>query len=84
MSWNQADAPLLLESFPKRWRMPYEAAWFGGSHKYKQNKQGMKNTLALSIDKMLGIYLLCPQSEHHNNPFQNKHSKHFHQQNRFT
>jgi hypothetical protein len=35
---KQADAPLLLESFPKRPRMAFEASWFNGSHKYKQNK----------------------------------------------
>jgi hypothetical protein len=28
------------------------------------SKQGIKNTLALPIDKMLHIYLLCPHSEH--------------------
>jgi hypothetical protein len=33
---TKADAPLLLESFPKR--PVYEASWFGASHKYKQNK----------------------------------------------
>jgi hypothetical protein len=27
---------------------------------------------------------LCPHSEHQNNPFQSKESKHFHQRNRFT
>jgi hypothetical protein len=27
-------------------------------------KQGIINTLALPIDKMLYIYLLCPHSEH--------------------
>jgi len=37
-SWNQANAPHLLESFPKRPRMRSEASWFGGSHKYKTNK----------------------------------------------
>jgi hypothetical protein len=47
-------------------------------------KQGIKNTLALPIDKMLYIYLLCPHSEHQKNPFQSKQSKHFHQRNRFT
>ncbi len=36
MPWNQADAPLLLESFPKRLRTWYEASWFRGSHQYKQ------------------------------------------------
>jgi hypothetical protein len=35
------------------------------------------------IDKMY-IYLLCPQSEDQNNPFQSKQSKHFHQRNWFT
>jgi hypothetical protein len=38
-------------------------------------KQGITNTLALPIDKMLYIYLLCPHSEHQNNPFQSKQSK---------
>ncbi len=33
--WNQADAPLLLESFPKRPRTQFEASRFGGSHQYK-------------------------------------------------
>jgi hypothetical protein len=37
-SWNQADAPLLLESFPKRPRTQSEAFWFSGSHKYEKNK----------------------------------------------
>jgi hypothetical protein len=40
--------------------------------------------LALPIDKMLYICLLCPHSEHQNNPFQSKQSKHFHQRNHFT
>jgi hypothetical protein len=30
-------------------------------------KQGITNTLALPIGKMLYIYLLCPHSEHHKN-----------------
>ncbi len=38
-------------------------------------KQGITNTLALPIDKMLDIYLLCPHSEYQKIPFQ---SKHFH------
>jgi len=33
---------------------------------------------------MLYIYLLCLHSEHQNNSFQSKQSKHFHQRNRFT
>jgi hypothetical protein len=41
-----------------------------GSHKSAvilnaQEQQGITNTLALPIDKMLYIYLLCPYSEHH-------------------
>jgi hypothetical protein len=43
-----------------------------------------KNTLALPIDKMLCIYLLCPHSEHQNNPFQSKQFKLFHKRNWFT
>jgi hypothetical protein len=38
MPWNQADATLLLEGFPKRPRTRSEASQFSGSHKYKQNK----------------------------------------------
>jgi hypothetical protein len=52
-------------------------------HKFEKKKKGITNTLALPIDKMLYIYLLCPQSEHQNNPFQTKQSKHFHQRNQF-
>ncbi len=37
-AWNQANAPLLLESFPKRPITWSEASWLGGSHKYKTNK----------------------------------------------
>jgi hypothetical protein len=33
-------------------------------------KQGITNMLALPIDKMLYIYLLCPHSEQQNNLFQ--------------
>jgi hypothetical protein len=32
-SWNQAHAPLLVESFPKRPRTWFKASRFGGSHK---------------------------------------------------
>ncbi len=49
-----------------------------------EEKQGITNTLALPIGKMLYIYLLCPHSEHQKNPFQSKRSKHFHQRNGFT
>ncbi len=48
----------------------------------REIEQGITNTLALPIDKMY-IYLLCPHSEHQNNPFQSKQSKHFHQRNQF-
>jgi hypothetical protein len=53
----------------------------GGGSSYKE---GIINTMALPIDKMLYIYLLCPHSEHQNNLFQSKQSKHFHQRNQFT
>lgn len=33
----------------------------------KKNKQGVTNTLALPINKMSYIYLLCPHSEHQKN-----------------
>ncbi len=35
MSWNQAQAPLLVQSFPKTPRTQCEASQFGGSHNYK-------------------------------------------------
>jgi hypothetical protein len=34
-SWNQANAPLLIESSPKTPRTRSEASQFGGSHNYK-------------------------------------------------
>jgi len=37
-SWNQAHAPLLVESFPNT-PTQSQASWFGGSHTYKTNKQ---------------------------------------------
>jgi hypothetical protein len=38
--WNQDDAPLLVESFPKKRITQFDASQFGGSHKYKKkNKQ---------------------------------------------
>jgi hypothetical protein len=33
--WNQAHAPLLVESLPKTTRTQSEASWFSGSHNYK-------------------------------------------------
>jgi hypothetical protein len=33
-SWNQAHAPLLIESFPMTPRTRFEASQFGGSHNY--------------------------------------------------
>jgi hypothetical protein len=50
MPWNQADAPLLLKSFPKRPRTWSEASWFNASHKYKQNKT---NKLPCFIDRLV-------------------------------
>ncbi len=47
-------------------------------------KQGITNRLALPIEKMLYIYLLCPPSEHQKNPFWSKQSKQFHQRNQFA
>ncbi len=35
--WNQAHAPLLVESVPKTSRTWSEASQFGGSHNYKTN-----------------------------------------------
>jgi len=47
---NQADAPLLLESFPKRPRMRSEASQFSGSHKYKQIKTNKQPSFADRCD----------------------------------
>jgi hypothetical protein len=38
-SWNQANAPLLVESFPKTPRTQSEASQFGGSHNYKTKQK---------------------------------------------
>jgi len=35
MSWNQAHAPLLIESFPKTPRTQFEAFQFGEHYNYK-------------------------------------------------
>jgi hypothetical protein len=48
--WNQAHAPLVVESFPKTPRTQSEASQFGGSYKYKQNKT---NKLPSFIEKKL-------------------------------
>ncbi len=53
--WNQADAPLLLKSFPKTPRTRSEASWFGGSHWYKQNKT---NQLPSFIDRLLFYFIV--------------------------
>jgi hypothetical protein len=42
MSWKQAHASLLVESFPKT---PSEASWFGGSHNYKTKQTTFPNKL---------------------------------------
>jgi hypothetical protein len=47
-------------------------------------EQGITNTLALPINNMLYICILCPHSEHQNNLFQSKQSKQFHQRNQFV
>jgi hypothetical protein len=42
-SWNQAHAPLLMESFPKTPRAQFKASWwFGGSHNYKKKQNKTK------------------------------------------
>jgi hypothetical protein len=46
-------------------------------------QQGIANSVAVPIDKMLYIYLVCPHSKHPKNPFQSKQSKHFHPKNWF-
>jgi hypothetical protein len=60
------------------WCPPYELKVFGdadctcrGVHTV-QRQRGITDTLALPIDKMLYMYLLCPHSEYQNNPFQSK------------
>jgi hypothetical protein len=45
--WNQAHAPLIVESFPKTPRTRFEASQFGGSHNYKTRQ----NKLPSFIDK---------------------------------
>jgi hypothetical protein len=40
--------------------------------KMRGKQQGITNTVALPIDKMMYINLLCPHSEHEKNPFQSK------------
>jgi hypothetical protein len=73
MSWNQAHAPLLLKSFPKRPRTQSEASQFGGSHQYKQNKT---NKLPSFIDRYCTFYsilfeanILVPLPTIRNNQF---------------
>jgi hypothetical protein len=51
-AWNQVDAPLLLENFPKRPRTPSEASQSGGSHKYK-TKQNKTNKQPCFIDRLV-------------------------------
>jgi hypothetical protein len=57
---DRAHAPLLVESFPKRPKTLSEASLFGGSHKYKQNKQTtLLHRWMLYIDvRMCGFSLL--------------------------
>jgi hypothetical protein len=44
MSWNQAHAPLLIESFPKTLRTWSEASRFNESHNLKKLKIKIKNS----------------------------------------
>jgi hypothetical protein len=48
------------------------------SHGFKQGITNMLAMLALLINKMLYIYLLCPHSEDQKNLFQFKQFKQFH------
>ncbi len=48
-SWNQAQAPLLVQSFPKTPRTRSEACWFSGSHNYKTKQ----NKLPSFIDRLM-------------------------------
>jgi hypothetical protein len=65
MSWNQAHAPLLIESFPKTPRTQSEASCFGGSHNYKTNYLpssidivwSYPNTLASHLERAYSMYL---------------------------
>jgi hypothetical protein len=51
-SWNQAHAPLLVESFPKTPRAQSKASRFGGSHNYKK-KTKQTNYLPSQIDNTM-------------------------------
>jgi len=57
---NQADAPLLLESFPKRPRTP-EASQFGGFHKYKTNQTNyLPSYIDVKTMKKIGsLFVMC-------------------------
>jgi hypothetical protein len=48
MSWNQAHAPLLIESFPKTPRTQFEASQFGGSHNYKTKQTTFLHLLSIT------------------------------------
>jgi hypothetical protein len=52
MPWNQAHAPLLVESFQKEPKTWSQTSQFGGSHKYKQNKTKF-NLIGWSKEKNL-------------------------------
>jgi hypothetical protein len=62
-----------------KWLVMYGGLWL--TMDWTLLKQCFTNRLALPIDKMLYIYSLGPHSEHQNNSFQSKRSKHFHQRN---
>ncbi len=86
ISRNRMSAPAAI---PIKKRNPQFFSFFpvipnGCQQKKRAEKQGITDTLTLPIDQMLYICLLCPHSEHQNNLFQFRQSKHFHQRNRFT
>ncbi len=58
-SWNQAHAPLLVESFPKIPRTRSKASWFGGSHNYKTKQSVFIDRLVWHV--LLAQVLSCPQ-----------------------
>jgi len=56
---NQVSTPLLIESVPKIPRAQHEALWVRRS---QRDKQGVTNTLALPVDKMLYLCIyVCIQ-----------------------
>jgi hypothetical protein len=60
MSWNQAHAPLFIESFPKTPGTQSEASWFGEYHNYKtkQNKLPSLYNISVACANGLNVNLL--------------------------